>query len=82
MVVPGPGNAEVWAALVDQQFLEEKQHAGRAGSDGHACKNGECDTNILNTNFLSNQKQQRKHVINKIFVFYLLWQHIGCCVFV
>lgn len=39
--------------LADQLFLEEKQHAGRAGTDGQACKYQEHDTNIVHANFLS-----------------------------
>lgn len=43
--------------LVDKLFLEERQHAGRAGTDGHACKNGERDTEHLTC------KLQIKHYV-------------------
>lgn len=41
-------------ALVDQWFLQEKQHAGTAGTDVHVCKNsGERDTKNVHAKFLS-----------------------------
>lgn len=40
VMAPARENGEVWVAPDDECFLKDKQHAGRASTDGHTSKMG------------------------------------------